>query len=377
MIYFDNAATTLPYKEVVDAYKNTCIESFYNPSATYHSAFNLFKDLSAARKTIIGFLGGDIDNDNLIFTSGATESDNLAIFGSCFNKNKKYLFSVGEHPAVFNSAMELKNRGYNVQFINLQKNGQIDYADIESKCDENVCFVSIMSVNNETGAINDLEKIRNIIDKKSPNSVFHVDAVQGFGKIELNVKKCKINLLSMSGHKIHGLKGVGALYISKGTRLKNINYGGGQEFNLRSGTINYPGIISFLKATQISFEKMQENYTKVLGLKEYLLEQLNNLNFKNLHIVSDETCSPYIVSLFFEGNRGETIMRYLDSKNILVGTGSACSSSKVGNRVLENMKYTQKQILGAIRISFCASNTKSEIDNLISELKYYLANINA
>ena len=377
MIYFDNAATTLPYKEVVDTYKKTCIESFYNPSATYHPAFNLFKDLSAARKTIIRFLGGDIDNDNIIFTSGATESDNLAIFGSCFNKNKKYLFSVGEHPAVFNSAMELKNRGYNVQFINLQKNGQIDYADLENKCDENVCFVSIMSVNNETGAINDLEKIRNIIDKKSPNSVFHVDAVQGFGKIDLNVKKCKINLLSMSGHKIHGLKGVGALYISKGTRLKNINYGGGQEFNLRSGTINYPGIISFLKATQISFENMQENYTKVLGLKEYLLEQLNNLNFKNLHIVSDETCSPYIVSLFFEGNRGETIMRYLDSKNILVGTGSACSSSKVGNRVLENMKYTQKQILGAIRISFCASNTKSEIDNLISELKYYLANINA
>ena len=377
MIYFDNAATTLPYKEVVDTYKKTCIESFYNPSATYHPAFNLFKDLSAARKTIIRFLGGDIDNDNIIFTSGATESDNLAIFGSCFNKNKKYLFSVGEHPAVFNSAMELKNRGYNVQFINLQKNGQIDYADLENKCDENVCFVSIMSVNNETGAINDLEKIRNIIDKKSPNSVFHVDAVQGFGKIDLNVKKCKINLLSMSGHKIHGLKGVGALYISKGTRLKNINYGGGQEFNLRSGTINYPGIISFLKATQISFENMQENYTKVLGLKEHLLEQLNNLNFKNLHIVSDETCSPYIVSLFFEGNRGETIMRYLDSKNILVGTGSACSSSKVGNRVLENMKYTQKQILGAIRISFCASNTKSEIDNLISELKYYLANINA
>ena len=377
MIYFDNAATTLPYKEVVDTYKKTCIENFYNPSATYHPAFNLFKDLSAARKTIIRFLGGDIDNDNIIFTSGATESDNLAIFGSCFNKNKKYLFSVGEHPAVFNSAMELKNRGYNVQFINLQKNGQIDYADLENKCDENVCFVSIMSVNNETGAINDLEKIRNIIDKKSPNCVFHVDAVQGFGKIDLNVKKCKINLLSMSGHKIHGLKGVGALYISKGTRLKNINYGGGQEFNLRSGTINYPGIISFLKATQISFENMQENYTKVLGLKEYLLEQLNNLNFKNLHIVSDGACSPYIVSLFFEGNRGETIMRYLDSKNILVGTGSACSSSKVGNRVLENMKYTQKQILGAIRISFCASNTKSEIDNLISELKYYLANINA
>ncbi len=376
MIYFDNAATTQPYKEVVDTFFEASLNKFYNPSASYLPSFNLFKEINGYRKQIIECLGGDKELDNVIFTSGATESDNLAVFGTCFNKHKKYLFSVGEHPAIYNSAMELKNRGYNVEFISLQKNGQIDYDDLEKKCDKEVCFVSIMSVNNETGAINNLEKVREIIDKKTENCVFHVDAVQGFCKININVKKCKINLLSISGHKIHGLKGIGALYISKGTRLKNINYGGGQEFNLRSGTVNYPAICALTRAIEISFKNKDENYLKVLDLKNYLTEKLKSLK-SNVIVASDSNCSPYIVSLIFEGNRGETIMRYLDSKNILVGTGSACSSSKVGNRVLENMKYTQRQILGSIRISFCAKNTKDEIDKLVKELQNYFTNVNA
>ena len=377
MIYFDNAATTKPYEEVLKVFKEYGADEYFNPSASYSLSFNLYKKIGDIRKEFISILNGDIESDNVIFTASATESNNLAIFGSCFNKEKKYLFSVGEHPAVYNCAMELKNKGYKVAFIPLQRNGQIDYEKLESLCDSDVCFVSTMFVNNETGAVNDLIKIRNIIDKKTKNCVFHVDGVQGFCKIPINIIEAKINLFSMSAHKIHGLKGLGALYISKGTKLKKIIFGGGQEFGLRSGTVNYPGIASFCKAAQITCENMEKNFTKVSYLKKYLTEKLAEIKSNKIKLVSDNECSPYIISLIFEGNRGETIMRFLDSKNILVGTGSACSSNKVGNRILENMGYNNNQILGSIRISFSADNSQTEIDYLITCIKEYLKNINA
>lgn len=374
MIYFDNAATTEPYSDVIENFYKNSKEQYFNASAGYLPSFNLFNNLNSFRKQIIKLLNGN-ESDNIIFTSGATESDNLAVFGSCFNKQKKYLFSIGEHPAVYNCAVNLRERGYKVEFINLQKNGQIDYDDLQNKCDSDTCFVSIMSVNNETGAINDLKKIRNILDQKSPDAVFHVDAVQSFCKIKLDVTNCKINLLSVSAHKIHGLKGVGALYISKGTKLKNINYGGEQEFGLRSGTINYPGISSFMEAIKVSSLNQCENYRKVLELKDYFLNKLKNIG-KTVKVVSDENCSPYIISLIFEGNRGETIMRYLESRNILVGTGSACSTNKIGNRVLHSIGYSKSEILGAIRVSFCANNTKNEIDVFVENIKKYFEEVN-
>lgn len=377
MVYFDNAATTKPYEAVLKTFNECGADEYFNPSASYSLSFNLYKKIGDIRKKFISILNGDVESDNIVFTSSATESNNLAIFGSCFNKEKKYLFSVGEHPAVYNCAMELKNKGYKVFFIPLQKNGQVDYDKLDNLCDNDVCFVSTMFVNNETGAINDLIRIRNIIDKKAKNCVFHVDGVQGFCKIPIDVTEARINLFSISAHKIHGLKGLGALYISKGTKLKNIIFGGGQEFGLRSGTINYPGIISFYKAAQTTCENMKKNFVKVTNLKNYLREQLVKLNKNKIRIVSDNECSPYINSLIFEGNRGETIMRFLDSKGILVGTGSACSSSKVGNRVLENMGFNKNQILGSIRISFSADNTKGEIDYFITCIDDYLKNINA
>ena len=368
MIYFDNAATTKPCKNAMDMFNKINAEEYYNPSAPYSCAFNLSQQINNVRREIIGCLHGDKISDQIIFTSGATESNNLAILGSAKDKKKKYLFSAGEHPAVYNTAMELKSRGYDVYFIPLNKNGQIDYEKFESMLDNDVAFVSIMFVNNETGAINNLLQIRKLLDKHCKNVVFHVDAVQGFGKIDIDVKKCKINLLSMSAHKIEGIKGIGALYISNGTKIKNINYGGGQEFTLRSGTVNPAGIMSFYEAIKEQFSNQKENFDKVKTLKKYFIENITT-NIPKATLVTNDDNSPYIVSLFFEGFRGETIMRQLDSKGIYIGTGSACSSSKVGNRVLENMGYNKSQIIGAIRISFSHLNTISEIGQLILALK--------
>lgn len=368
MIYFDNAATTKPDNLALEVFNNTNSENYYNISAGYSVAFNLFKENEKAKRDLINLLDGE---GNLIFTSGATESNNLAILGSSFSKNKKYLFSMGEHPSVYNTAMELKNRGYNVLFIPLQKNGQVNYTELEKLMDEDVCFVSTMFVNNETGAINDLIKIRQIINNKNKDCVFHVDAVQGFCKIKFSCKDCNINLCSISSHKINGLKGIGALYISKNTKLKNINFGGGQENNLRSGTVNVAGNISFSEIAKLAYKNLNENYNYVLKLKTYLINKLNTL--KNIKIVSnDESFSPYIVTLLFLNRRGETIMRFLSSENIFVGTGSACSTSKMGNRNLENMGYSKNEVVGAIRISFSKENTLEEINYFYEKLKFCL-----
>ena len=367
MIYFDNAATTKPDRLALDIFNSINNEKYFNISAGYSPSFLLSKENEAAKERLIKLLDGD---GNLIFTSGATESNNLAIFGSCFNKNKKYLFSIGEHPSVYNSALELKNRGYNVLFVPLQNNGQVDYNELEKIIDEDTCFVSTMFVNNETGAINDLKRIRQIIDSKNKDCVFHVDAVQGFCKIKFSCADCKINLCSISSHKINGLKGIGALYISKKTKLKNINFGGGQENNLRSGTVNVAGNISFSEIAKISYDNLDNNYKHVQELKTKLIDKIKEGNLKDTIIVSyGENFSPYVLTLLFKNKRGETIMRFLSNENILVGTGSACSTNKVGNRNLENMGYNKNEIIGAIRISFGKQNTLSEVDEFFEKLK--------
>lgn len=362
MIYFDNAATTKPKKEVLDEFVSINTNNYLNPSSPYDLAFEASQKNKQAKNDILELLGDK--NGNLIFTSGATESNNLAIFGNNSNKNKKYIFSIGEHPSVYNCACELKYQGYLVDFINLLPNGQIDYNQFENMVDNNTVFVSVMLVNNETGAINDILRIRQIIDNKNPSCLLHVDASQGFGKIKFNVKHLKIDLCSISAHKIGGIKGVGALYFRNGINLKNIIYGGGQENNLRSGTINLAGNISFAKAASISCKNLEDNFQKVLNLKEYLLKKLPN----NIKVVSTKECSPYILSIIIPNFRGETIMRFLSSKNILVGTGSACSTNKIGNRILENMGYSKQEVMGAIRISFCDQNTKEEIDEFLQNL---------
>ena len=374
MIYLDNAGTTMPYDEVVSTFDKISRENFFNPSAIYNEAFNLSKEIDNARAFFLKAINAG-DKDKLIFTSGATESNNIAIFGSTFSKKGKYLFSMGEHPAVYNCAMNLKMQGYDVDFIPLSKSGEIDYDALEKMCGKDVCFASIMLVSNETGAINDISMASKIIKRKAPSSILHVDAVQGFCKVDINVKKWGVDLMSLSSHKIGGLKGCGALYLSSRVNLKTTVFGGGQEYNLRSGTVNAPAILSFRKACEISMQNMEKNYATVSKLKKQLIDNLKDN--PNVIVVSSDNASPYIVSLLFKGNRGETIQRYLNSKGIIVSTGSACSSRKVGNRILQSMGYNKNEILGALRVSFFSYNTIEDVNTLCRELNGYFANINA
>ena len=374
MIYLDNGATTKPRKEVVQEYVKNCEEGFFNPSAVYSSAFGISKQVDEVRKTLLNILSGEEYKDRIVFTSGATEANNLAIFGAATNKNQKYLFSLGEHPSVYNCAQELLTRGYNVQFIPLSYSGQIDYDVFEKMCDKETCFVSTMFVSNETGAVNDLEKIRQIIDKNNPKCIFHVDAVQGFCKLPLSVKKLKIDLLSMSAHKIGGLKGVGALYISGKVNLKNISYGGGQEKGLRSGTVNAGGILAMGKAAELASKDLSCNLEKMSHLKQLMLSTLGRTLAGKFVCASDKNCSPYVTSLMFSGIKGEVLMRKLDLEGVIVGTGSACSANKVGNRVLEAMGYSKGQITGAIRVSFGFDSTERDVEILCEKLKDCLEN---
>lgn len=376
MIYLDNAATTKPSETTLATYNKINAEEYYNPSASYSCAFSLSGKINEGRRDLINLLHGD-ENGSIIFTSGATESNNLAIFGSSSQKQKTYLFSMGEHPSVYNCAKELLNRGYRVDFIKLDRAGKVDLDDLKRKMTADVCFVSVMFVSNETGAINDLKKVREIIDDVNKNCLLHVDGVQGFGKIKINLLDNKIDLFSMSAHKIGGIKGVGALYVSSRARIKNIVFGGGQENNLRPGTVNGAGILSFVETAKECYKNMDKNYDFAQNLKQKLLTGLQNLNLNKLKIVSEESASPYVVSVLFEGNRGETLMRFLDSQGVLISTGSACSSSKVGNRILESMGYTKPQVMGAIRVSFWTENTADDVVTLVQNIKKYMAEINA
>lgn len=375
-MFFDNASTTKIDGEIFDELKEINNENFYNPGALYKGGLNVKYMLEDMRKSILVSLGGC--DGKLIFTGSATEANNMALFGSLKKNTRKILVSMGEHPSVYNCALEIKNRGYNVEFVSLGKDGKVDIQDFESKMTSDVDIVSIMHVSNETGAINDVSALVEIAKGVNPKVVFHCDGVQAFGKIDVDVENLDVDMYTISAHKIHGCKGVGALYIKKGLNVKPIIFGGGQEENLRSGTENILGIYTLARASKIACENRLKNYQIVSELKKYFLNKLNEKNLKySLHSMKEN--SPYIVSLSFENCRAETLLNMLSDRDIYIGNGSACSSSKRNNRVLENMGVGGSEIEGNLRISFCKYNTKEEVEKLVENLcecvNLYLKNV--
>ncbi len=354
MIYLDNAATTKMYEECADIYKEYACNSFYNPSAEYRVALEIAKKINQVRDLILKKLGAS--KGNIVFTSGATESNNLAILGSKRNGKYEYIFSQGAHPSVYNVANELKRQGFIVHFVGLNSNGQVDYDKISSLINENTRLVSVIHVNNETGAVNDLKKISLMIRQKSKNVLFHVDGVQAFCKIAFNLDELDVDLYTISSHKFHGPKGVGALYVKNINALKPIVFGGGQENGYRSGTENVSGIIAMGKA--IEMINIEDNYKKIESLRNNFLSNLKNV--EGVKITAGQ--SPYILSISFKGVNGETLMRALQDKGVLVGKGSACSSKKSGNRVLESMGIPLEEIKSHIRVSFSELNTLEEVE---------------
>lgn len=357
MIYLDNAATTKMFESSADVYREYACCNFFNPSAGYSKAREVFHQLNKVRnkiKDVLGAKGGDV-----IFTGGATESNNLAIMGSKRNGKWEYVFSMGEHPSVYNCARELSEQGHIVHFISLNKNGEIDYNELESKLNEKTRLISVMHVSNETGAINDLAKINKLRKKLSPSALLHVDGVQAFCKIKCNVASLSIDFYTISAHKFHGPKGVGALYVRNVDKLKNIIYGGGQEKGYRSGTENVAGIMAMQDA--INNIDIDKNFEHVTILNESFKKSLKALD-KNNQISFIDTKSPYILSVGFSGVNGETLMRSLEDKGVLVGIGSACSTKKSGNRILESIGLKKEEIKTHIRVSFDFGQTVEEVD---------------
>lgn len=369
-VFFDNASTTKIMPEIAEELVGFNNDYYFNPSALYYHLHRMGEQnkptLENMRKSILKCLGGD--NGKLIFTGSATEASNLAIFGSVKKNTRKILVSMGEHPSVYNSALELKNRGFDVEFVSLDKTGKVDIDDFEKKMTEDVDFVSIMHVSNETGAINDIARLVSIAKDVNPKVIFHCDGVQAFGKINVNVEDLDVDMYTISAHKIYGSKGVGALYVKNNVSLKPIIFGGGQESGLRSGTENLIGIYTLYRASQIVTKNLDENYNKIANLKNLFLQKIAKTNLKySLHSFEDN--SPYIVSVSFEKCRAETLLNMLgDFDNIYIGNGSACSAKKMGNRVLESMGVSKPDIEGNLRISFGLYNTPEEVEYLVQKL---------
>ena len=349
MIYLDNAATTKLCPSAWEALKFYSCTDFFNPSASYrYGLFNAEK-IKNAKDEIRNILNMEKE-DKIVFCSCATEANNTVILSHANKQAKQMIFSMGEHPSVFNVAKNLLEQGFDVKFVGLQKNGEVDYEELETLLQNETTFVSVMAVSNETGAINDLARIRNLINKFQPQAKFHSDIVQAFGKIDIDFEV--LDYATISAHKIYGPKGLGTLCVKNGAKLKPLLLGGGQEGGLRSGTENIASIMAFYEACkQIDIKR---DYAHVLSLRKALIQELKDVKFE-----INGNGSPYVLSLSFDGIRGETLMNMCQDKDVIFGLGSACSSKKVGNRVLDEMK--QKNIIGSIRISFSRDTSIDEV----------------
>ncbi len=355
MIYFDNAATTKPDEECLKAAEKYLYSEFYNPSALYKGGYGLQREIVQSRNNILSLIA-DRENFDLIFTSCGSEADNQAIF--CGGRRGNIVTTAGEHSAVYSAVNELKQRGMEVRFAKIGVDGSVDTEDLLRLIDERTSLVSVIHVNNETGAINDIVKIAKLVKAKNRYCLFHSDGVQAFGKIAFKLSK-EIDLYSVSAHKIGGIKGVGALIKRKGLILKPYIYGGGQENGLRSGTENVFGIKNFEYAALKKFKKIKENYSKAHSLKRLIIDNLDRSHFK---IISGEFSSPYILSISAEGLRGETLLHEADDAGLIIGTGSACSSNekKRFSRTIIACGLGEKIADGVLRLSFSSENSEDE-----------------
>ncbi len=375
-IYLDNAGSTKPCEEAMLEALEVNNKYYANPSALSSFGMEAEKFVKNAQKVIAN--GLNVLKEEIFFTSGATEGNNTAIFGACYRNQrmgKHIITQKSEHPSVLKAYEKLEQEGFEVTYLKLNEFGNIDLEELKSAIRQDTILVSVMHVNNETGVIFDVYEIGNIIKSLNQNTLYHIDGVQSFGKLEVDVRKSKADFYSFSGHKVHSLKGVGGLYIKKGTKLNPLIYGGGQQENMRSGTLNSSGIASLGKAFEVANSKVSENFEKVAEIKKEFLKLVNN---ETVLLNGSEDASPYIINLAFVGLRGEVLLHELGSKNIFVSTGSACSSKK-GNAMLKNYGYSEERVVGSIRFSFSrfttleeAKHTVAEVEKAIEKLKMFV-----
>ena len=357
MIYLDNAATTKPCEKAFQLATAFALEKFYNPSALYTEGYALQGELKKARSALLCKVADEAAFE-LVFTSCGTESDNQAIFS--FAKRGNAVTTAGEHSAVLVAFAELKNRGsVETRIAPLKKDGCVDVEKLLSLVDEKTSFVSVMQVNNEVGAMNDINQIAKLVKAKNPRTVFHSDGVQGYGKIPFRLAK-EVDLYSISAHKIGGLKGVGALIKRKSLVLPPYIIGGGQELGRRSGTENVFGIKQFEYAAEEKFLSLREDYQRLHTYRELLWSLLDKEIFIRLSAVEG---TPYILSVSAVGLRGETLLHLANDNGLIIGTGSACSSNakRRYSKVVLACGYDEQTADGVLRLSFSQTTTEEEI----------------
>lgn len=373
-IYFDNSATTRVYPEVVELMNKTMLEDYGNPSSKHSMGMTAERYFRHAREQVAETLR--VKPKEIIFTSGGTESNNTALIGAAFAKKRqgKHIITGNtEHAAVYKPLEFLMEQGYEVTVLPVDSKGHISLEELRAAIRPDTILVSIMYVNNEMGAIEPVEEIGRLVKECNPNTIFHTDAIQAYGKLEIRPKKQYIDMMSVSGHKLHGPKGVGFLYIDEKVHIKPLIYGGGQQEDMRSGTHNVPGIAGMGLAAELSYREHGEKLRKLREIKDYFIDEVEKLEGVQVNSEKGELSAPQIASVSFEGTRAEVLLHALEEKGIYVSSGSACSSNHPGiSGTLKAIGVKRELLDSTIRFSFGLFNEKEEVDVCISALRELL-----
>ncbi len=368
--YLDNSATTRCSAKAAEMVMKVMREDFGNPSALHTKGVEAEHYVKEARAFFAKNL--KVDEKEICFTSGGTESNNLALIGTAMANRRagNHLITTSvEHASVDNTMKYLEEQGFRVTYLPVDEYGVVSLEALkEALCPETI-LVSVMYVNNEVGAVQPVDEIARIVKEHNPNTIFHVDAIQAYGKYRIYPKKEGIDLLSVSGHKIHGPKGTGFLYVNSKVKIHSIVFGGGQQKGLRSGTENVPGIAGMAEAAAECYENLEEKIDRLYALKDRFVSQVSALKGTKVNGHTGRDSAPQIVSVSFRDVRSEVLLHALEEKGIYVSAGSACSSNKPSvSRTLKNMEIDKELLGSTLRFSFCFDTTEEEIDYCIKEL---------
>ena len=378
-VYLDNSATTRVYPEVVSLMNTIMLEDYGNPSSVHMKGVEAEKYVTDASAKLSKIL--KVKEKEILFTSGGTESDNTALIGAALSyqrRGKHIITTKIEHPAILNTVKYLETQGFEIDLLSPDEYGVVSLDELKSKLRKDTILVSVMHTNNEVGSLQPVAEISKIIKTYNPDIIFHVDAVQGFSKAPVYPSRQGIDMLSISGHKIHGPKGIGVLYVSEKVRLKPITFGGGQQNGMRSGTLNVPGIAGIAFAAEMITSGMDEKISGLYGLKEYFLSEASKIDNVSINgVIRDKDGSPavketapHIMNISVRGLRSEVMLHALEEKGIYVSAGSACSShSKKESSTLKAMGADAQTMDGALRLSMSEFTTKEEIDYVLETLR--------
>ncbi|RCW81081.1 cysteine desulfurase [Halanaerobium sp. DL-01] len=369
-VYLDNSATTAADDEVVKAVTSMLTENYGNPSSAHRLGLKAEKIVEKARKELADYL--QVNKKEIIFTSGGTESNNLAVQGitkSYHSRGSKIITTEIEHPSVRNIFLALEKEGWDVIWLKSDQKGYIDIEQLKNSLDKKTVLVSIMQVNNELGSVQNIEEIGKIIKKINPLCFFHVDGIQGFGKVFTDLKKSSVDLYSISGHKFHAPKGIGALYIRENIELQPLFFGGGQENDIRPGTENTPGIAGLIPAVKkLPILNRNINTDPELNRKRnYLYKSLSKM--EDVAINSPKQGAPHILNFSVPGIKGETLLHALEAEGVFLSTGSACSSKSKENKVLKAVGLSSEKRDSALRISLNKNISRDDLDYTLEVLK--------